>query len=464
MTRVAQVRTRIASAIFVFAVGCGGNASETPAQNDSGSDVSTQDSDASPSDTALPWQEGNARATVVWSKTIRCDSGIVAHSVGRMVVGTSGDLEFGGGLSGTCSLFGATKRATLGYDAFAVRLAATDGANAWTRFFGDASFQNAHRSFGLALAGVAAGTVDFGDGVTLSSPPAGSPAAPTFVASLSEAGKASFARVVGESLSALTVAPDGIGGIVVGASAAGNVDYGSGPISVPLNQAIVARFDASGAPLFVRKVTTSGFDTVRIAAVSIAKDERSIVLGFVKGAAIFEGSTETLSAPAGASFVARLGSKGEYLGGSVLPTTCELDSLSVSGTHVVASGRCPGLEIQALDSDGAVGFRRSLGAESGETFVTTTGDVWIAGRFRGELAFGDVKLASAGASDAFIGRLDPDGTPRTAIRFGDIWDQGLEHIVVAGVDKDLFVSGSALAPPDSPGFDVVTVTRLTIGK
>jgi hypothetical protein len=222
-------------------------------------------------------------------------------------------------------LFGAPEAASANYDAWATRLAAADGKPVWSRRYGDDSFQTAHASAGLALAGVAGGTTDFGGGVALSSAASPSPAAPTFVAAIDETGGATFARVAGGALSNAAVAGDGSGGALVGVNAAGQVDLGQGPLEVGLNQAVVARFDASGAPLFVRVLSASGLGQVRVKAVGMAAAETSVVLGFVKGSATLDGESVGPSSGAGAPFVARIGPSGAYLGAAVLDTSCEFE-------------------------------------------------------------------------------------------------------------------------------------------
>jgi len=92
--------------------------------------------------------------------------------------------------------------------------------------------------------------------------------------------------------------------------------WGRGPLPFALNAAAIARFDATGAPTFVRVLTATGAGQVRVKAVGLAQDQRSIVLGFVQGSASFDGGSDVLSSSAGAPFIARLGPSGEYLGGA----------------------------------------------------------------------------------------------------------------------------------------------------
>jgi len=442
-----------------LAVACGSAESDSRPLPDAGLDAPAED--VKSEDATVPWQSGTVPASSVWARTIRCQPYVVAHSRGRLELGASGDVLIAGGLAGNCSLFGAPEVASADYDAWATRLAAADGTPVWSHRYGDDSFQNAHESDGLVLAGVGGGSVDFGGGVALQSDPTASPVAPTFVAALDENGDASFARTVGGTLSYGAVARDGSGGALVGVNAAGPVDLGQGPIDVALNQAAVARFDASGAPLYVRILSAAGFGQVRVKAVGMAAGQIAIVLGFVQGASTFEGESDGPSSSAGAPFVARLGPSGEYLGVTMFATACELEQLAVSGTHALATGRCPSVRVFALESDGSASWQRDLGAESASAAETPDGSVYLAGAFRDTLVVGDITLSSAGGLDAFIARLGADGTPVWALRFGDSSDQALDGIAVGA---DLFVAGSALSPPDSAHFDVDAVTRLTVSN
>lgn len=51
--------------------------------------------------------------------------------------------------------------------------------------------------------------------------------------------------------------------------------------------------------------------------------------------------------------------------------------------------------------------------------IDKTGGALLAGSFEGELGFGDTRLESAGAADAFVAKLDACGNPLWAKRFGD---------------------------------------------
>jgi hypothetical protein len=133
----------------------------------------------------------------------------------------------------------------------------------------------------------------------------------------------------------------------------------------------------------------------------------------------------------------------------------------VRGTHALATGRCPGLSLFAFESDGTGSWQRELGAASAAVALTEAGEVYLAGGFRDTLVVGDQTLVSAGGLDAFIARLQGDGTPVWALRFGDSWDQSLGGIALG---TDLFVAGSALTPPDPATFDLETVTRIAVAK
>ncbi|WP_438018707.1 hypothetical protein WMF18_06345 [Sorangium sp. So ce315] len=64
--------------------------------------------------------------------------------------------------------------------------------------------------------------------------------------------------------------------------------------------------------------------------------------------------------------------------------------------------------------------------------VDTSGRALLAGSFEGQLALDGTRLESAGASDAFVARLDPCGDLLWARRFGDAEAQRAIDVVAAG--------------------------------
>ncbi|WP_437487513.1 hypothetical protein WME75_07000 [Sorangium sp. So ce1014] len=69
-----------------------------------------------------------------------------------------------------------------------------------------------------------------------------------------------------------------------------------------------------------------------------------------------------------------------------------------------------------------------------------TGGALLAGSFEGELRFGDTRLESAGAADAFVAKLDACGNPLWGKRFGDAVAQGAVD-VAAGKGGHALVLG-----------------------
>ncbi|WP_437877460.1 hypothetical protein [Sorangium sp. So ce513] len=102
---------------------------------------------------------------------------------------------------------------------------------------------------------------------------------------------------------------------------------------------------------------------------------------------------------------------------------------------LVARGAEPGAPERSRPACGRRPFVRQL-AESSATLrgfaVDTAGRPLLAGSFEGELALDGTRLASAGASDAFVARLDPCGDLLWARRFGDAEAQRAIDVVAAG--------------------------------
>ncbi|WP_437969295.1 hypothetical protein WMF04_08340 [Sorangium sp. So ce260] len=69
--------------------------------------------------------------------------------------------------------------------------------------------------------------------------------------------------------------------------------------------------------------------------------------------------------------------------------------------------------------------------------IDTTGGALLAGSFEGELSFGDTRLESAGAADAFVAKLDACGNPLWGKRFGDAAAQGAVDVAAGKGGRSL---------------------------
>ena len=76
-----------------------------------------------------------------------------------------------------------------------------------------------------------------------------------------------------------------------------------------------------------------------------------------------------------------------------------------------------------MDSSQNPVFSRSFGDDSDQVGLSiaadTSGNLLLTGFFRGAVDFGDGPIASAGASDILLAKLDASGNPLWSKRFGD---------------------------------------------
>lgn len=97
-----------------------------------------------------------------------------------------------------------------------------------------------------------------------------------------------------------------------------------------------------------------------------------------------------------------------------------------------------------------------------------TGNVFVAGAFSGTIAFGAKSITSAGASDIFVAKLAPDGTPIWAKSFGDGKDQSARgvaadaqgNVIVVGQFVGTVNFGGGAFTSVGPNFDDAFIVKL----
>lgn len=177
-------------------------------------------------------------------------------------------------------------------------------------------------------------------------------------------------------ISALALTADG--GIAVAGTFAGTLRVGDRSLtSAGSTDVFVARFDAQGTPRWALRLGGPGADTAQALT---AWSERLVVAGN------FDGNVDV----------------GEHL---------------VSGPSAFAL---------SLAGDGAPTWLRLLGPETMPQALAASPDgaLYLAGHFRGSLQLGEHALDAHGQSDAFLGRLDDQGTPRWLLQLGG---PGIDH-------------------------------------
>lgn len=98
--------------------------------------------------------------------------------------------------------------------------------------------------------------------------------------------------------------------------------------------------------------------------------------------------------------------------------------------------------------------------------VNENGGVILAGGFTGTLSFGETTLTSAGGTDVFVAALDGEGSPRWAVRYGDVGNQ-IANAVAVDRNGDVLFAGALAGAADfgggalaSKGDDDVFAVRL----
>ncbi|MFO0761936.1 MAG: MopE-related protein [Byssovorax sp.] len=306
-------------------------------------------------------------------------------------------------------VFGGVQKASLmlgGYDVISGNglLIATgaDGQVAWAKTFEPNAGGGHHVVFrGLAVdsdgavvaVGEAAGHVDFGGGMLKSS----SDSRDIAVLKLDKDGGYLISDLFGDgqTQTALSVSLDADHNIYMTGIANGNINFGGG---VELKGAVadlfVAKMDKDGKPLWIKGFGDGLFQVGW--SISARAKGKVIVAGDLAGTADF-GVTKLTSAGASDVMVAALDAEtGQALWAKRFGDAFDQVAYSVA--------------------------------------VDSAGNIALVGSFRGSLDFGPTHLANADAvntsRDIFAARLDPDGKPLWARRFGDVRDQDAESVAV----------------------------------
>lgn len=227
----------------------------------------------------------------------------------------------------------------------------------------------------IIVVGWVRGTADLGAGVL---PGAGGDDA--FVIKLSPTGEYLWSRRFGgpNDEGASGVAIDTDGAIVVVGSYLGTGTFAGVPlVSAGGYDGWVAKLDASGAPAWARTLGGTGHDYIR--DVGVDADGSVLVAGMFRGTSTF--------------------------GGGPLVSAGDSDTV-----------------VARLDGAGAHVWSRRFGGtgtdDATELVVSADGGLFLAGAFQGTMALGAGSVVSAGSFDAFVTRLDAEGTPTWRHRLG----------------------------------------------
>jgi len=365
-----------------------------------------------------------------------------------------GAVDFGGGLLGSAGQS----------DAFVVKLSA-DGSHVWSRQFGGSGSEvgtgvAVDGAGNVIVTGRLGGTVDFGGG------PLTSGQNGLYIVKLDANGSHVWSKGFGDIVIGNSVAVDGAGNVVVAGHFHGTVDFGGGLLTSGGDQDIfVAKFDATGAHVWSRRAG----DSAGQYATSVAVDD----VGNVIVTGRFSGTIDFGGAPfAGGDdiFVVKLDSAGNHVwskgfgdantqngnGVAVDPNGNVIIAGEFSGTADFGGGplvSAGGTDIfvSKLDASGGHLWSERFGDANDQTAAGVAtdpgGNVLVTGGIAGEADFGGGPLASAGAADLFVVKLDASGGYLWGKRVGDATDQ-LGQSIAADVMGNVLVTGTMYGSAD----------------
>lgn len=301
----------------------------------------------------------------VWSKRFGDASNQGAQDV---VADVDGNVIVAGILAGTVNFGGGVLTGAGINDIFVAKFG-PGGAHAWSQRFGDANNQfpsavDVDTSGNVVVVGLMEGTVNFGGGNRTSG--GGSDA---FVAKFASNGTHVWSQRFGDasSQSATAVACDASGNVVVAGYFSGNVNFGGGTLtSAGSRDVFVAKFDPAGNHLWSQRFGDASLQS----ATAIAADAAGnvTVTGDFEGTVDFGGGLLT-SAGGYDVFIAKLASAGTHLWSQRFGDANVSDAKGIS--------------------------------------VEAAGNVVAAGMFVGAIDFGGGVLTSAGVGDIFIAKFRP---------------------------------------------------------
>jgi predicted nucleic acid-binding protein len=334
----------------------------------------------------------------LWSKRF---GDAESQQVTAIAVDNAGYVVIAGTFAGVIDLGGGPLTSKGGLDVFLAKLDPA-GNHVWSRSFGDAKDQSAVNlavdgSGNVLLSGDFLGTLDFGDGQLTS---AGG--LDVFLAKLDAAGNHLWSKSFGDTddQKGLRVAANGAGDILVGGDFFGMMDLGGGPLpTMGGNDVVIAKLNSAGNHLWSKRFSGAS-DQVQL---RFALDEA----GDAVLAGGFTGSVD--------------------LGGGALTSVGGLD-----------------LFLAKLSADGNHVWSERFGDENDQSpaslALDSSGNVVLTGDLQGAVNFGGGPLGSVGGFDVFLAKLDAGGHHLWSQRFGDAADQ---RPICVAVDSsnNIFLTG-----------------------
>ncbi|AUX41599.1 hypothetical protein SOCE26_030200 [Sorangium cellulosum] len=339
-----------------------------------------------------------------------------------------GHLLVAGEFSGTLEFGGAPRTSLGGRDGYVARLD-DEGQELWVQPLGGKGPQAAtgvaaSEDGQIVVAGRFSGAMAIGSDRLESD--GGSD---VFVASFDEAGNPLWSRRFGDGFDqqARAVALDGLGNVLVVGDFAGEIDLGGGPLRTAGDfDVFVASFNALGKHRWSKRFGDAG--PQRAVAVAVDGAGNVTVGGEFRGTVDLGGGPRQAGAGT-AVFVAQLDAKGEHrwsraigergasLGqllvdgaGNVIVTGGFSDQAELAGAPLVSAGETD-IFVAKLDPEGGYRWSHRFGGAEPDWATGAALDeneqVFVTGAFTGEVAFGDRRLGGGEGADVFVTKLLP---------------------------------------------------------
>jgi hypothetical protein len=120
-------------------------------------------------------------------------------------------------------------------------------------------------------------------------------------------------------------------------------------------------------------------------------------------------------------------------------------TMTIGGTTLMSAGYAD-LFVARFTSGGALTWAFGAGGAGGEIAraiaTLPDGSAYIVGQFAYNWSFGSTELWPTSGADAFLGKLDANGTPLWAVGIGDQGDQNATAVSVAQTDGSVYVGGT----------------------
>jgi hypothetical protein len=255
--------------------------------------------------------------------------------------------------------------------------------------------------------------------------------------------------------SGMRVAIDGAGNVVLAAQGTSTIDLGGEPlVSAGSYDLFIGRFAPDGAHLWsaVFGDGTNQFNDGFALAVDAAGD--IAVAGDFDGQIDFGGGP-LFAASMGDPFLARLDPDGNHVwslafpaGGYAYPQALAfdaagelvmggffLDTLDLGGGQLTSAGMVDAF-LGKFTAGGNHVWSQRFGDAQGQFILGVAADaasnVYVAGGFTGTINLGKGGMVSAGGTDVFVARFDPQGTALWSKRFGDAAPQVARDLAIDG--------------------------------